>query len=254
MQISRPFYLGAHEVTIENFRAFAERSGYLTEAERDAGGGFGIDFSTGTVQQDPTITWRQPGFPGFDQGNDHPVILISWEDAEAFCQWLSEEESRRYRLPTEAEWEYAARAATTSRYWFGDEPPRLAATANTADASLLEAMPAATWCAEWSDGYPFTAPVGRFAPNPWGLYDMHGNVWEWCSDWYGDDFYQRSPEVDPRGPDSGRFRTIRGGGWFNGAGQQRTAQRVYFAPTFRYCLLSGFRVVLEIDERRSDLR
>jgi formylglycine-generating enzyme required for sulfatase activity len=108
-------------------------------------------------------------------------------------------------------------------------------------------MPAAEWAEEWDDGYPFTAPVGSLDPNPWGLHDVHGNVWEWCLDWHDNGFYRDSPREDPTGAASGRFRAIRGGGWFNAARQNRSAQRIYFDPTFRYCLLSGFRLLLEVD-------
>jgi len=245
VRITRPFLMGVHEVTVGQFRAFVEATGYRTEAERDAAGGFGIDFETGEVVQDPGVTWRAPGFPGLDQTDEHPVVLVSWQDAEAFCRWLSESEGRRYRLPTEAEWEYAARGGRSEAWWTGSEPERLATAANLADAALRRAMPAVAQSETWDDGYAFTAPVGRFAPNPFGLHDVHGNVWEWCLDWYGD--YDAGETLDPRGPVAGRFRTIRGGGWLNPALQNRSAQRVYFAPTFRYCLLSGFRVLLEID-------
>jgi sulfatase modifying factor 1 len=244
--ITRPFEMGAHEVTNAQFEAFVEATGHLTEAERDVGGGFGIDFERAEVVQDPRHTWRDPGFPGFNPGPDHPVLMISWKDAEAFCRWLSEKEGRTYRLPTEAEWEYAARGGTTTPWWTGNDPRALAEAANTADAPLRDRVPRARWAAEWSDGFPFLAPVGSFRPNPFGLYDVTGNVWEWCHDWYQADYYAASPLEDPTGPETGSFRTIRGGGWFNDAPQNRSAQRIYFEPTFRYCLLSGFRVVREI--------
>ncbi|MHC4974023.1 MAG: formylglycine-generating enzyme family protein [Planctomycetota bacterium] len=245
VRITRPFYLGRHEVTVANFRAFVEATGYRTEAERDEKGGFGIDFETATVRQGSSIVWHSPGFPGFRQGDDHPVLLISWRDAEAFCRWLSQKEGRSYRLPTEAEWEYAARGGTTTTYWTGNAPADLRGAANLADASLEKAVPAAKWAEPWDDGHAFTAPVGSLRPNPFGLHDMHGNVWEWCLDRHSNEYYRTSPVEDPQGPETGAFRAIRGGGWFNPARQNRSAQRIYFAPTFRYCLLSGFRVLLE---------
>jgi formylglycine-generating enzyme required for sulfatase activity len=195
--------------------------------------------------QMPGLTWRDPGFPGFRQAPDHPVLLVSWRDAEAFCRWLSEREGRTYRLPTEAEWEYAARGGTESAYWSGESAASLKGVANVADASLREVVPAVHFALPWRDGHPFTAAVGSFAPNPFGLYDVHGNVWEWTSDWYGDEAYADAPGIDPQGPQTGTFRTIRGGGWFDGVARNRSAQRIYFSPSFRYCLLSGFRVLLE---------
>ena len=245
--ISQPFEMGVHEITNGQFRAFVEDTGYVTEAERDEGGGFGIDFATGRVEQRVGIDWRAPGFPGFTPSDDHPVVLVSWRDAEAFCRWLSRREGRRVRLPSEAEWEYAARAGTQTPWWTGNDPSGLLRAANVADASLAAKMPTAEWAAGFDDGHPFLAPVGSYAPNAWGLHDMHGNVWEWCSDWYDGFEYESGSVRDPQGPTSGPFRTIRGGGWFNGPHQQRSAQRIYFHPKFRYCLLSGFRVVREID-------
>jgi formylglycine-generating enzyme required for sulfatase activity len=246
VRITRPFEMSVHEVTNAQFEAFTRATGYVTEAERDVDGGFGIDFERAEVVRDPHTHWRRPGFPGFEPGPEHPVLMISWADAEAFCRWLSEKEGRAYRLPTEAEWEHAARGGTRTAWWTGSDPAALARAANTADASLRSRVPKAVWAAPWDDGFPFLAPVGSFPPNPYGLHDMHGNVWEWCQDWYGANAYAEGPRDDPRGPPTGRFRTIRGGGWWNDAAQNRSAQRIYFSPTFRYCLLSGFRVVREV--------
>jgi formylglycine-generating enzyme required for sulfatase activity len=243
VRITRPFEMGRYEVTRGQFRAFVEATGYVTEAERDPSGGFGIDFATGEIRQNPAITWRAPGFPAYVPDDSHPIMLVSWDDAEAFCAWLSARDGRRYRLPTEAEWEYAARAGTTTRFAGGDDDESVRGMANAADADLRHVLAPARWAASWHDGFAYTAPVGRFRPNAFGLYDMHGNVWEWCHDWYGAHYYADSPVDDPQGPTYGEFRTIRGGGWFNGPAQNRSAVRVYFKPTFRYCLLSGFRVV-----------
>jgi formylglycine-generating enzyme required for sulfatase activity len=247
VRITRDFEIGVHEVTNGQFRAFVEATGYVTEAERDVAGGFGIDFESGRVVQMSGIDWRNPGFPGFTPGDDHPVILVSWNDAEAFCRWLSEREGRTCRLPTEAEWEYAARGGTSTAWWSGDDAGGLRRAGNVADASLAERMPVLEPAAEWDDGHPFLAPVGSYRANPFGLHDVHGNVWEWCSDWFASDAYGGGPDEDPTGPAQGRIRTIRGGGWLNTPLRQRSAQRIYFHPRFRYCLLSGFRVVCELD-------
>ncbi len=246
VRITRAFEMGAHEVTVGQFGAFVEATGYRTEAERDVAGGFGIDFETAEVVQDPHTSWRDPGFPGFTQGPGHPVLMVSWSDAEAFCRWLSAREGREYRLPTEAEWEYAARAGAETAFVSGSDEADLLAAANVADRSLRERVKAARSTTRGSDGYAFTAPVGRFRPNAFGLYDTAGNVWEWCNDWHADHYYAKSPVDDPRGPPTGSFRAIRGGGWWNPAAQARVAQRIYFKPSFRYCLLSGFRVVREL--------
>ena len=203
VRITRGFFMAAHEVTTGQFRTFVERTGYRTEAERDPSGGFGIDFTTAQVRQDDTVTWRSPGFPGFTPGEEHPVVLVSWQDAEAFCRWLSETEGRTYRLPTEAEWEHAARGGTTTPYSCGTAPSSLAGSANVADAALRARVPACGHAEAWDDGHPFTAPVGSFAPNAFGLHDMHGNAWEWCSDWYAFDAYLSGPVDDPTGPPSG---------------------------------------------------
>ena len=131
------------------------------------------------------------------------MVNVSWNDAVAFCKWLSRKEGKTYRLPTEAEWEYACRAGTTTRYYSGDDPETLAKVANVADATAKAKFPDWKWTIKASDGYVFTAPVGQFKPNAFGLYDMHGNAWQWCADWYGKDYYGKSPVDDPKGPDTG---------------------------------------------------
>jgi sulfatase modifying factor 1 len=248
VRITRPFEMGAHEVTNAQFRAFAEVTAYETEAQLDVEGGIGlgIDFERAVAVRDVHADWRNPGFPGFLPGPDHPVLLVSWQDAEAFCRWLSAKEGRTYRLPTEAEWEYAARAGTKAPWWTGGDPAALATAANTADAALRTKVPRARWSADWADGHAFLAPVGSFAPNAFALHDMHGNVWEWCLDWYGADTYATSPVDDPQGPATGSFHAVRGGSWWNDAAANRSAQRLSWKPMFRFSLLTGFRVVREV--------
>ena len=150
----------------------------------------------------PSTTGCNPGFP---QTDDHPVVNVTWNDAVAFCQWLSRKEGKTYRLPTEAEWEYACRAGTDTRYSNGDDPKQLAQVANVQDDAGREKFPHVQEIFVPKDGQ-LTSAVGGLAPNKLGLYDMHGNVWQWCADWYGEDYYAKSPVDDPAGPDSGAPR------------------------------------------------
>lgn len=221
VRITKPFWLGRHEVTRGQFRRFVEDSGYQTEAERDGKGSH--DLVDGQWKQDPRFLWNSDF--GTLQTDDHPVVHISWRDATAFCQWLSEKEGEEYRLPTEAEWEFACRAGTTTRYSFGD------------DASVLGEY---AWWAKNSKGG--TQPVGQLRPNAFGLFDMHGNVWEWCADWRAADHDANSTTEDPRGPDSGKTRAVRGGCWFNDLlGSLRSMCRGGVRPGLRG-MIWGFRV------------
>jgi formylglycine-generating enzyme required for sulfatase activity len=245
VRITKAYYLGAFEVTRGQFEQFVVGADYVTEPERDGTGGWGYNADVGDFQgRDPRYSWRNPGFA---QGADHPVVNITWNDAVAFCRWLSRREGRTYRLPTEAEWEYACRAGTSTRYAFGDDPEALCGFANLFDAESRDAFPGwGRYALTSSDGYVFTAPIGRFRPNAFGLYDMHGNVWEWCSDWYHDDYYAVSPVDDPKGPASGHLRSRRGGAWHSFAFYVRSCYRNFNTPRSRYPNL-GLRVVLEAD-------
>ena len=241
VQISKPFYLGTYEVTVGQFRQFVDATGYKTDAETDGKGGWGID-SKDRAKQDPKYTWENPGF---SQADNHPVVNVSWNDAMKFCEWLSKKTGDEYRLPTEAQWEYACRAGTNSRYYDGDDSEGLAKVGNTADGTARVKFN--RWGGIKSkDGYVFTAPVGRFAANSNGLYDMHGNVSEWCDDWYGEDYYGKSPSSDPQGPKTGAFRVNRGGGWNDLPLNCRSAHRTWIAPGFRVSFL-GFRVLRSSD-------
>ena len=161
------------------------------------------------------------------------MVNVSWNDAVAFCKWLSKKEGKTYRLPTEAEWEYACRAGTTTRYYSGDDPETLAKVGNVADAAAKAKFPDWRWTIKANDGYVFTAPVGKFKPNAFGLYDMHGNAWQWCADWYGEEYYAKSPVDDPTGPDTGDFRVLRGGFWGGWPNYTRSATRVRDFPVVR---------------------
>ena len=204
VHITRDFYLGQHEVAVAQFQRFLEASGYHPESEADGTGGYGYNpaYDPATTRRgdafegrDPRYSWRNPGFA---QGPDHPVVNVTWNDAQALARWLSRTEGHRYRLPTEAEWEYACRAGSRSLYPHGDNPQQLVAAGNTFDQAAAPLWP--RWrqhALVGNDGYAFTAPVGRFAPNAFGLYDMLGNAWEWTGDWHGDTYYAESPRDDP---------------------------------------------------------
>jgi formylglycine-generating enzyme required for sulfatase activity len=253
VRISRPFYLGKYEVTVGQFRKFVEASGYKPESEADGTGGYGYNpaYDPATTTRgdafegrDPRYSWRNPGFP---QTDDHPVVNITWNDATAMAQWLSRAEARRYRLPTEAEWEYACRAGTRTRYYLGDSPATLAAIANTFDAAAAPHWPQwKKFALKENDGATFTAPVGSYSPNAFGLHDMLGNVWEWVSDRYGETYYAESPLVDPTGPASGGRRVRRGGSWHTWSLYARCSFRNWNTPQTRYTLV-GMRLLMEAE-------
>jgi hypothetical protein len=184
-------------------------------------------------KRDPKANWRNPGY---EPSDDQPVVCVSWNDAKAFCDWLSQREGRQYALPTEAQWEYACRAGSGTRFFFGDDERELAKYA---------------WY-HHDDSELKPHAVGKKKPNAWGLFDMHGNVWQWTADWYGGDFYQSSPKNDPPGPSAGSTRVQRGGSWASGWSHPVNYCRDAFrdcrwAPSVCYSDI-GFRVVLLADQ------
>ena len=232
--ISKAFYLQKTEVTVDQFRRFTVDTGYRTDAEREG---------WGSVLDDKQVKWVKKGgvnwkSPGFLQAGNEPVTFISWNDAVAFIAWLNRKEGGRYRLPTEAEWEYACRAGTDTPFYWGNRPS--GRQANFADSAFAKAHPKFQYVNRGvTDGYVYTAPVGSFPPNAFGLYDMSGNVFEWCQDWFGD--YSSGHAVDPQGPSVGESRVLRGGSWFNVAYDMRSARRLGNTPDYR-CYSTGFRV------------
>ena len=251
VRITRPFYMARHEVTVRQFRAFLLASGHVPQSIEDGTGAYGYNplYDPASTRRGDAFEGRDPRYswenPGFDQTDDHPVVNVTWNDAQALARWLSKTEDRRYRLPTEAEWEYACRAGTNTHYHSGNEPESLQSVANIFDADA-----AANW-PKWKrfaltghDGYPFTAPVGQFAPNTFGLQDMHGNVWEWTADWHDEEYYAHSPVNDPRGPAEGSVKVRRGGSWHTWPLYARCAYRNWNSPDTRYTLV-GIRLVME---------
>jgi formylglycine-generating enzyme required for sulfatase activity/uncharacterized caspase-like protein len=227
------FYLGRHEVTVGEFRRFVEASGYRSEAERTARGCFVQSGSEWKIE--PGRSWRAPGF---EQGEDHPVACLSWNDALAYTEWLAKTSGRRYRLPTEAEWEYAARAGTsTARFW-GEDPREACRYANVADRATRGADGWVT-IHECDDGEVHTAPAGSYQPNPWGLYDLLGNVWEWTCSSYSE-AYDGSESQCADGS-AGGLRSFRGGCWNTEPGGVRSAGRSWNFPVIGFGGL-GFRL------------
>ncbi len=199
VRITKPFYLGATEVTQEQYKRVQGKA------------------------------------PSLFKGVTLPVERISWNDAATFCKKLSATECRTYRLPTEAEWEYACRAGSRMRYFFGDEK------------TLLDKY---AWFSQNSGRK--THPVGEKKPNDWGLYDMYGNVFEWCSDSWRSDYYMSSPRDDPGGPAIDFTRVLRGGAFASPAPRCRSAFRLFFPKSFHTkhvgCL--GFRVAASQEQEQ----
>lgn len=236
--ISKSFYMSATEVTVDQFRQFVIDADFQTEAERDGQGSHGFSPATGSLGKSRKYNWKNPGFL---QPGTHPVVNVTRDDAQKFCDWLGSKESRKYTLPTEAQWEYTCRAGTTTSYYFGEDAKLLPTVGNVLDRTANEAFPG--WSKmKASDGYLTTSPVGTYSANGFGLFDMHGNVRELCSDWYNADYYAVSDPTDPRGPDSGPGLVSRGCGWGGDARTCRAGARSYSISSYRYYDL-GFRVV-----------
>jgi formylglycine-generating enzyme required for sulfatase activity len=226
--VVEPFAIGRCEVTVAEFRTFVEAEQYATDAET-SGGCYRWDLERRDVVQDPALSWRNPGFP---QGDAHPVTCVSWNDAKAYAAWLSDQTGQTYRLPTEAEWEYAARAGTTTARFWGDVPAEACAFANVADQSAQQRFPDFT-VHDCDDGAVFTAPVGSYTSNLNGLSDMLGNVVEWVEDCWHESYRSAPPDgaewLEANEGDCSR-RVLRGGSWSNGPVDVRSAYRNRSSP------------------------
>src|SRR3954451_13698833 len=242
VEISRDFYLGKYEVTRGQFRAFVKSTGYRTEPETDGQGGWGYDEDTRKIEgRKAKYNWK---FAGFSQTDDHPVVNVTWNDVNAFTHWLAKRTKRIVRLPTEAEWEYGCRAGSVTAYYSGNDAETVIKVGNVADGTAKKKFQDWDSTIAAEDGYAFTAPVGQFRANRFGLHDMHGNVWEWCQDWYGPygDLSAKDPVREDYIKDQKNYRVMRGGGF--GKRTPRICsppRRVGGAPTSRDIDL-GFRI------------
>lgn len=240
VRLTKPFRIGATEVTVGQFRRFVAATQYVTETERFGGGNSGKTDETAVEKK--SALWNSPGYQITD---DSPVTQMTWNDMAAFCNWLSEQEKLAkcyrlddrqmyqliagtdgYRLPTEAQWEFCCRAGTTTQFWFGNDRKQLADYA---------------WFEDNADQVG-AQPVGQKPANPFGLFDMSGNVWERCQDWHDAKWYARSPIDDPAGPDGGGTKVVRGGGWHYFDLHGRSAYRNHYKLVSRTGN-TGFRVV-----------
>ncbi|WP_202921212.1 bifunctional serine/threonine-protein kinase/formylglycine-generating enzyme family protein [Anatilimnocola aggregata] len=224
--VTKPFRMGATEVTVKQFRQFVAATKYVTEAEKYGFGSSSSFVLDGSIPDiDRGRSWRELDYPVAD---NLPAIQISWNDGVAYCQWLSQQESATVRLPTEAEWEFACRAGSTTQFSFGD------------DLRLLDKF---GWYNENCKG---VNPVAMKPPNAFGLHDMHGNLREWCQDVFDDNSYSRNALGDFPESANGSARVIRGGDWNYDAARTRSAFRSRYPPSARYGS-NGFRVVQELN-------
>lgn len=249
--IPRPFALGVHETTVAEFERFVDETGSSARSSCH-------HYDGGASEGRPDHGWRDPGF---EQSGQHPVACVNWNDAQAYAAWLTQRTGAGYRLPSESEWEYAARAGTaTARYWeraswasvmgamlgLGLEPPGQCRHANGGDAAAKERYSAWTYpLASCSDGHVHTAPAGGFAPNGWGLHDMLGNVWEWTADCWNGSYAGAPSDGSAWGHSAWEYgdcnRVLRGGSWDNSPSILRAAKRIRHPPTSRHSNF-GFRV------------
>ena len=210
------YSIGKHEVTVGEFREFVNDSGYQTEAEQ----GDGCYYYTGSKwEQRKDKNWKTPGF---NQGEKNPVACVSWNDANKYIEWKSKKSGGNFRLPTEVEWEYAARSGGREEKYSGGND-----------------LASVGWYTDNSGSK--THPVGQKQANGLGIYDMTGNVWEWVNDWFDKAYYQKSSENNPEGPSSGKSHVLRGGSWGSGTLTTRASNRNHSKPSVRYNSF-GFRL------------
>lgn len=225
--LSKYLAMGRQAVTVGDFRQFVASTSYRTDAER---GGSCYTWRGEGWQQTSGTDWKNSGM---QQSNKHPVVCVSWYDVQAYMKWLVEQAGKRYRLPSEAEWEYAARALSTTQYPWGDKTGRNKANCDGCGN-------------QW--GKRSTAPVGSFEVNTFGLFDTVGNVWEWVQDCWHDN-YQGAPTdgsawLEQDGGDCS-LRVVRGGSWHDRPRHVRSASRYWFGPVVRHHIL-GFRLARDL--------
>ncbi len=237
------FYIGKYEVTNKEFCEFLNDKGNNKEKVIEwinLSGKWDDDtLQKCNIYLSEGKFWVKKGY------EDYPVTFVNWYGAKAYCDWLSEKTGKQYRLPTETEWEYVARnCGQNIKYVWGNEPPVGKHPGNFADESLKRIYPDIRIAPGYNDLYVFVAPVGKFEPNVLGIYDLAGNVWEWCSDWFSHQYDNSDGVKNPVGAKSGDMKVARGGSWLDGPGQLRVSRRVGLDPKSNSLNL-GFRVAME---------
>ena len=237
--ISRPFALSCHEITVGQFRQFVENAGYRTTAEKSGKGCYGTNAKMTEIGQLAELNWKNPGF---EQNDNHPVVCVSWDDAQAYVTWLSRRTGAAYRLPTEAEWEYAARAGTTAARYFQDD--QQCKYANGVGQEVISIGGYKGMWPECDDGYVYTAPVGSFGENHYGLSDMLGNVLELTEDCWHKNYHNAPTDGSTwleKGGGNCNHRVGRGGSWLNEPQDLRSAVRSS-GSTDDVGFILGFRI------------
>lgn len=245
VEINKPFAIGMYEATRAEFAAFVRETSWKPSSAPNCG--YRTNLQPTWKHDNPKLDWENPGF---EQNDNHPVVCVSWNDAKAYASWLSKKTGKSYRLPTDAEWEYAARAGTaTSRTW-GENPADACKFANVGDlardARLVPGVAPGTATHNCNDGFAYTAPVGSFRPNPIGLRDVIGNVWEWVEDCWNNTLEGIPADGSARKGGDCNSRTVRGGSWLGPPpGATRLAKRSY-APVGTPYINLGIRVALTL--------
>ncbi len=250
------YLIGACEVTVGEFREFVEAAGYMTTAERDSGASV---FIGKKVEKRGDANWKNPYY---EQDDRHPVVCVSWYDAVEYCNWRSGKEALEpcyrgngdsvrcdfsangYRLPTEAEWEFAARSrGRRIKFAWGDSMPYIddRPAGNTRDEAANREWEIKNYWKGYDDGYARSSPVGSFAPNELGVYDISGNVYEWCWDWFDGRYYEYSPVDNPAGPPAGEMRSCRDAGFACAIRHEAVASRGLGIPSLTFSW-GGFRL------------
>jgi formylglycine-generating enzyme required for sulfatase activity len=240
----RGFAIGRTEVTVAQFREFADRSGYRTDAEK-LGFSRVYDHRSGRLSQNDDVHWEMD-YQGSEAKDDEPVVHISWNDAQAYTRWLAQGTGKPYRLPSEAEFEYALRGGRSGRYWWGEGSPGRPVENLTGQGDASRSQREwATFFENYSDGFWGPAPVASFDANPFGLHDIGGNVGEWVLDcWH--DTYLRAPTDGSAWVNPGcKLRVIRGGNWASSPVQSRSAYRVSAKPEYAGARI-GFRIARDL--------